>query len=492
MILSLVKNQLKEAIRSSFRKHSIAANIFMVIVYGLVSLNFLAVGLTIQTILNDLAPGEDHIKLFNGFVLLYFLTELLIRFFVQKVHGFRVIPYLHLPVKRSLIKNYLLVKPFWSPFNFTPFLTVLPFAVMVLTKSYSASDIFCWLGFIFFFIQMINYLNLLVNRLALIRSVISIVFVVLLLFLLSAEALEFFSLREFSAAFFTLPLENHFAIFIPFGGAILFYGLNYILLENRFYLDDLKVKAGKGLARFTNIDFSSRFGELGSYISLELKLLLRNKRPASTLLFGFPVLLYGFLAYGTETYKDSYYMNIYWGVFLVSMFMIFYGQFIFGWESSYFDAVLGKNINIRKYIQAKFYLLAAFCTVSFLFTLPYGFFDANIWLINTNVYLFSIGVSSYAMIFMGTYARKRIDIQAGLMSMQGKGAMQFVFIIPLLVAPILLALPINLFYGEFASSLFLGFLGLAGLILNKTIMDFLYRQFITQKYKMAEAFREAE
>jgi len=492
MILSLIRNQIKEAVRSSFKKHNMVANIFMVIIYGLVALNFLIFGLAIKEVLVEFAPGEDHIKIFSSFMLLYFLSELLIRVFMQKVHGFRVIPYLHLPIKRSFIKNYLLAKPFWSPFNFTPFLIILPFAARILFSEYGTGSVICWLLFVFCFIQMMNYLNLLVNRLSHIKSYISTIFVGLMLFLLLAETFNFFTLREFSEVLFTFPLKNSWAVLIPFIGMVLLYWLNYIILEERFYLDDLEVKTKNRVASFTNIDFSGRFGETGSYISLELKLLLRNRRPFATLLFGFPVLLYGFLVYGTDTYRDSYLMNIYWGIFMVSLFMIFYGQFLFGWESSYFDAVLGKNINLRKYLQAKFYLLAAFCTISFLLTLPYGLFDAGIWFINFSVYLFSIGISSYGIIFMGTYARKRIDIRAGLMSMQGKGAMQFIFIIPILLFPILIALPIEMFYGEFTSTIFLGIMGVAGLILNKTIMDILYKQFKNQKYKIAEAFREAE
>lgn len=492
MILSLIKNQIKEFLRSSFKKQSIAANVFILILYGLIAINFLVAGLAIDKVLTAVAPDKNPVDLFNGFILFYFLSDLLIRFFIQKVHGFNIIPYLHLPIKRNLIKNYLLLKPFWSLFNLTPFLIVLPFAFRILAEDYEGLTVFSWLVFLFFFIQLINYLNLLINRLALIRPLVSLIYVGILALLLSAGIFEVLGITEFSATFFSLPLQNELTVFMPLAGALVLYGLNYNLLQKRFYLDDLKIKSKSVLTKFSNIDFSKNFGELGNYISLEIKLLLRNKRPASTLLFGLPVLLYGFIAYGTEAYKNSYFMNIYWGVFLVSLFMIFYGQFLFGWESSYFDAVLGKNIDLKKYIKAKFYLLSGLCSISFLLTLPYGFFDPNIMFINLNVYLFSIGVSSYLMLFLGTYSRKRIDIQAGLMSMQGKGAMQFLFILPVLLIPILISWPVKVFYNEFWACISLGFLGVTGLVLNKYIMNFLYGQFISQKYKLAEAFREAE
>lgn len=492
MILELIKIQWKETSRSSFWKKDLLSNIFIFILYLIIALNFLAFGLAIKLILDQVAPGENHILLFNSYIIVYFASELLVRFFIQKVHSFKIIPFLYLPVRSSLIKNYLLIKPFWSPFNFTPFLVALPFAIIILPGKYNSAEILFWLINMFFFIQLINYLNLFMNRLAMIKPYFSVMYVGVLLLLTSSGILDFLSVREFAGGFFLSPLENPLMIMFPFVGALMFYLFNYILVNERFYLEDLETKPKSSLSRFSNINLAAKFGEVGAYISLELKLLLRNKRPSSSIIFAFPVLLFGFIAYGNEAYKDSYFFSVYFGVFLVSLFMIFYGQFLFGWESSYFDAILGKNINLRKYLQAKYYLLVGMCTISFFLTLPYSLYGIKILFANFNIYLFSIGVSSYFMILLGTYSRKRIDIQVGLMSMQGKGATQFIVVLPILLVPILISIPIEIFYDDYYAYSFLGFLGVLGMVFNKSIMNFLYRQFLSQKYKLAEAFREAE
>ena len=119
MFLVLFKNQIKDATRSSFWKKNIISNVFVFILYAILALNFFVLGLVIDKVLIQVAPGENHIVFFNGLLLLYFSSELVIRFFIQKVHAFKIIPYLYLPVKRSLIKHFLLVKPFFSLFNFT-------------------------------------------------------------------------------------------------------------------------------------------------------------------------------------------------------------------------------------------------------------------------------------------------------------------------------------------------------------------------------------
>lgn len=492
MIISLIKNQIRETTRSSFWKRNVVANIFIFALYAVLALNFLIIGLLIDKVLIEIAPGEDHIYLFNSVILIYFGSELLIRFFVQKVHAFKIIPYLYLPIKRSYIKNYLLAKPFFSLFNFTQFLIAIPFALKILSIQYSSAQIFSWLIFLFFFIQMINYLNLLVNRLALRRTYYSFLYICIILVLSSSAIFNIMDIKGVSANIFMFPLTEPMAFLFPLIGVVIFYCLNYFFLTDRFYLDDLQESTKSNLSRYSNIDFSKKFGEVGSYISLEVKLLLRNKRPSSTLLFGIPFLLIGFMAYGNEAYTDSYFFSIYWGVLLVGCFMLFYGQFLFAWESSYFDAIIGKNINLKKYLQAKFYLLVSLCSVSFLLTLPYAYFGLNVFIANVNVYLFSIGVSSYFYIFLGTYSRKRVDIQASLMSMQGKGAAQFISILPVLLAPILISLPVKFLFNDYMGYLFLGTLGIIGLILNKQIINILYKQFNSQKYKLAEAFRESE
>jgi len=124
---------------------------------------------------------------------------------------------------------------------------------------------------------------------------------------------------------------------------------------------------------------ADRFGTVGALVTLELKLLWRNKRPKYMTLLSLFFMAYGLIGLPRRngTFSDSIGVMIGVGIFLTGAFMINYGQFLISWESAYFDRIMSGKIDLNDYILAKSTLLSIGCTACFLITMPYGYFGPH-------------------------------------------------------------------------------------------------------------------
>src|SRR5690606_33265075 len=99
MILNFLSHQIKSFWRSKNTGRSIAIRIVMGILILCFILNILVVAFFLDEILKKTFPDANLIHSFNGFILYYFLIDLLMRFQLQELPTLSVKPYLHLPVK---------------------------------------------------------------------------------------------------------------------------------------------------------------------------------------------------------------------------------------------------------------------------------------------------------------------------------------------------------------------------------------------------------
>jgi hypothetical protein len=180
---------------------------------------------------------------------------------------------------------------------------------------------------------------------------------------------------------------------------------------------------------------------------------------------------------------------IYIAILVVGMFLIAYGQFILGWESSHFDSILSNPVNYLKYFYAKFYIMLIVCTLFFIVSISYTFFGLTVLYINIAVFFYNIGVNSYVLLFMACLSRKRLDLDASIISTQGKGAGAYLTMVPTLLLPTIIYVPFVIAENQLLGMGFLAGLGIAGLIFHKSVMKLIITWFYRNKYKLATAFR---
>lgn len=491
MLLTLLTHQWKADIRSSVFQKSVALNIIMGLLILYFGGIFLFLGFNIDDILLKVFPSQDPVAVFNGGMLYYFLMDLFFRFMLQEMPVLAVQPYLHLPVGKNKLVHFVLVKSVFSFLNVLPLLFMVPFMVSAVMPAYGVGIALVWLLALVALTLFNNFVLLYFKRQLAAEPLYTLAFGVVVSALMLLDYFDLLSLNVASRTAFGQLLLQPWLVAVPLLLVAVAYTFNFRFLKEHTYAEELQVRKATKVSG-SNIAFLSRFGEIGKLIELELKLIWRNKRPKSTLFTAAFILFYGVIFY-KEPYMDGYAMLIFVGLMMTGMAMFSYGQFVPGWQSTHFDALLTQRISIYQFLKAKYWMFLAVTLFAYLITLPYGLLGYKILIINTVALLYNIGVNVFIIFYFSAYNTSRLDLSRGsAFNWQGVGASKFVMMLPLIIIPLLIYMPFGLMDVPYVGLATIGGLGLLGLIFQKQLLQWSARWFMKHKYKLATGFRQSE
>jgi hypothetical protein len=226
---------------------------------------------------------------------------------------------------------------------------------------------------------------------------------------------------------------------------------------------------------------------------MEIKLILRHKRTKSLLYMSGIFLLYGLMFYTQKAYADSYSMLFFVAMFMTGLLMLMFGQWFISWDSSHFDCLMTRNIPIRTYMSANYYLMIAFNVLCFVLTTPYFLFGMKIVYLHVAAFIFNVGVNIFLLMFLTTFNTKRVDLsKPNVMNYQGTTYKSFLIVLPIMFVPMAIVGIMSNFLSVGAALWTLTIMGLVGILLRKQLLTLCVNQFNRRKYKLAEGFREAE
>ena len=314
----------------------------------------------------------------------------------------------------------------------------------------------------------------------------------MILFIALIKGLDYFKILSFeqaSAKIFIYLLQHAWLCVIPISLAFYTYFISNKYLRSNLYLEELvserKLKYSK------NYSFLDKYGDIGTIIALDLKLIFRNKRPRSLMIMSSLILLYGFIIYPKNLQTDNYYMVFFGAQLITGIFIVNYGQFLFAWQSNHFDGMMSYNINMKQYLKAKFSLFILVSSMQFLFVSFYGFLNWRVLPIQVAAFLFNIGINSFMIMYLATYNYKYLNIsKSASMNRQGTDSSQILQGIIVAFMPTLLFFLFNKFAGFWITIIVISILGIAGLIITPITINWLAGQFQTRKHKILEGFRE--
>lgn len=480
-------HQWKEKTRSAFWQKSIFLNIFLGILALYLALDVLAIGYFADKIILEIYKDSNVVKVFTSLLFYYFSFDLILRFLFQQLPILSIQPYLTLPIKKKSLLHYPLLKSLFSFFNILALLLFLPFFIKNVCPSHSFMFSFIWIVTVLSLIFLNNYLNFSFKKYFSQHPLLILSILACFAISLYLDHSNIVSFSGYFLAAINFLVKNYFLVGIPVTIGLLSYSLAYNLLKRNAYIEDKithQRKSADGLL------FLNRFGQTGILLRNEVKMIFRNRRPKSVFFISLVFLCYGFVFY-SEKNLNSYWLLSFFGVFMTSMFAINYSQYMFSWESSFFDSILVNRISTYNYIRSKYFFFMFSSLISFLVTLPYAFISLKIGYINAAVLLYNIGISSIILMFFCTFNTSRIDLGKGqFMNYEGTGLTQFLVLIPVMGFPVLfyfifkyLGIAEYNFYG-------LGILGAIAIIFNKYLLQMITSQFEKRKYKMAVGFRK--
>ena len=487
-MIELLIHQWKEKVRSPFWQKSIWLNIVLGILGIYLMLNILVIGFFADFILQKIFPDTDVVQSFTRMLFYYFAFDLIFRFFAQQIPTLSVQPYLTLPIPKSKLLHYPLIKSVSSFINIVALLLIFPFFGKVICTTFTPMFCLSWILTVLSLIATNNFLNFSLKKYFSKRPLLILFLLAIVGLIIYLDINKSLSLSVYFAIALQSVSEKTFLIVIPLAIAAISYFLGYYLLKRHAYIEDIQTNRRVNSA---NLSFLSHYGEIGNLMRTEIKMILRNKRPKSLLYISPIFLTYGFIFY-KDPNIDNYLILIFSGFFMTAAFGIFYGQYSFSWESSYFDSYISNKISYFNYVKSKYLLFAVTSLICFMITLPYAIISYKIAFFNTAMLLYNIGISSIMLLLFCTFNTSRIDLgRSQFMNYQGTGVTQYLSVIPVMGFPITVYLLFKYFGVPEYSVYALGLIGLVAIIFNKYLLQMVTRQFVKRKYKMALGFRQS-
>ena len=484
---TLLSHQWKAATRSAAVSRSAGIKIFMGFIFFILFIELIGGGFYLGSSLaeNSQNPVADLL----GYGLYFFLAILMGRFMLQKLPTFMVTPYLHLPIKKSKLVNHILTKPLFNSLNILP----VSFAVAITIGLQKQLDAYTfWIIFSIVIIGdlFVNYLSIYIKRVQIKHESLFYLFLASVAGFILLDQFKIVNAQDISSDIFMQVIQNPLWLL---AGVLLFaiaYYLNFQLLFKHFSLEDFGKGDSNQRSSLEHLKYLDRFGKIGTFALLELKMYVRNKRTRSTLFMVPLFLLYGLFFYTNPTYLEMDGFLIFVGVFISGGFMMSFGLYFFAWESGHFDLMLTANNTYKDYIKAKYYLMLSTSTIIFLLSTLYIFFGIEILIINSACFLFNIGINSLLLLYFATNNNQHMDLSKGsAFNYQGISGRHFVLMIPLLVLPIFIYLPFDLMNHSNAGLAFIGALGILGLLFREKMLDMITHRLIRKRHIMSEGFR---
>lgn len=237
--------------------------------------------------------------------------------------------------------------------------------------------------------------------------------------------------------------------------------------------------------------FLARYGEIGSYLQLEIKSIIRNKNPRKSFIFANVIVIILSAVITLTSVYDNNFMTNFWCI---------YNYFIYGAmmlvrimcnEGNYIDCLMVRRENILTLLESKYVFYSLFLIFPFLLMLPQVFAGKWTLLMLIAYGIYTAGCQYFIIFQLAVYNSTTTPLNAKLISKNGIEnnyvqvvAQMIAFIFPMILISILEAfLPKTIAY--------LGMLaiGLAFVLTHKLWLRIIYHRMMKKKYVLLEGFR---
>jgi hypothetical protein len=493
MVAVLLSHGWKKFTRSVSFAKDVATKVFVGIFGFIIVLYSVGLGFALEIIITKVLKQTDSILFLNGILLYYFGFEFIMRYMMQNMPVMDIQPYLHLPMKKSKMIHYLLVRSLVHVLNFLPWLIFTPFAFSVIAPEHGVGAAWSWLLTVWFCSLMLHFLVLLFKK-KLDDNIYGILTLLSLIVLFgAADYYQWFQLSWVSASLFGSVFSQPILFVMPVLVIVGLYYANFKFFVHGTYPEEMAFQKSSGFNKSGDVGFLKNFGLIGEMINVEIKLILRNKRPRNILYLSAFFLLYGLIFYTNDKYMGDDFSGIllFVGIFITGIFMINYGQLLLSWQGGHYDFTLTRPVSMRQYVESKYWLLSAVVIICFVLSTPYVYFGWQILMMQFAMTLFNMGINVFVILNLSMWDPKKVDLQKGVtFNYEGVGAAQWVMSIPILLGPYLFYLPFSLAGYPTLGIIAVGLAGVIGITLRNQLIGMTTKRLMDRKYKIAAGFRK--
>ncbi len=441
----------------------------------------------------DMVPNREPYHVMNAVVLIFILAlDFLLRVPFQKTPTQEVKPYLLLPVKRNRVIDFLLIRSGLSLFNLVWLFLFVPFSFLTITKFFGVSGVFAYLIGILLLIIANNYWYLLCRTLINER----IWWILLPIAFYGGIGCLLFIPEDSPLFYFFMDLGDGYIA----GNVLYFLGtLSVILL---LWLINRKIMSGLIYAELAKTDdtqmknvseykFFEHYGEVGEYMRLELKMLLRNRRCKGSLR-NVGILIAAFsAALSFSGVYDGVFMTTFICVYNFAAFgMIILSQ-IMSFEGNYIDGLMSRKESIMSLLKAKYYLYSIGEIIPFLLMIPAIVMEKLTLLGAFAWFFYTIGFIYFCFFQLTVYNRQTIALNEKVANRQSGNEIQMLVNFGAFGAPLILYSILNSLLDETITYTILLAIGLGFCLASPLWIKNVYHRFMLRRYENMEGFRDS-
>ena len=461
MLLSIIRQNQKLAAKRNpaFDRNRFAKFlIYFMVAFWAAYLIF--IGVMLSFAFEDIFPSMEPYHIMNQGLIYLLILDFLLRFMLQPVMSQEIKPYLLMPVKKNKLVDTLLLQSGISSYNFFWFFLIIPFALLTIIRFYGLTGILCYLCGIWLLMVMNSYWYLICK---------------------------------------TLLNEKLLYILLPIGVYGLLAGTEFIPEGNP--VSTFMMNLGEGfiegnilafLGVIAAILFLDRYGDVGEYLRLELKLCFRNKTVKTQFRMGFIIMLaFSALIAFTDVYDGTGMINFICIYNFAILSIMTLGQ-VMSFEGNYLDGLMSRKESIYNLLRAKYYLNCIIVFIPFLIMMIPVAKGKIPFLMALSYMLFTAGFVFAMMLQLAVYNKKTLPLNANVMrSNRGSSLFQTIIISCAFFLPLIINKALTAFFEQDTACIIMMIIGLLLIATHNIWIKNIYNRFMKRRYENMEGFRDS-
>lgn len=481
--------------RSIGHENQTKAKVLGYIGFSFMIIYMLFLAIMFAMILND-STAISPSAVFWAFAPFIMVIDIGFRFIGQQTPSQLVKPYLLLPIPKYTCVDYFLFRSIFNWGNTLWHIMLVPLAIMSIAfrESLGTALLFLLSFQLVFFISSQLYL--------LIRTFLK-------------DSLLWFPLPLAMAALLALPglypeldIENMLDFYMNFGEA-LFYPylwpwlvliaiLTIAILINRHVqykhvIGEVSRSKATKLRHVSQYRFLDKFGDIGQYVKLEIKLISRNKHPRTQYLSMLVccVLMWAIYGLGWLEDIDNYLMSYFWCLYVFLVLGTINMQRIMNYEGNYIECLMVRRNNILHLLTAKYYFYSAMLVIPLILSIISVVKGAwTIPMVLANM-LYVMGPIYFGVMHLAIYNKDTMPLDANFTTRTHNDTNWVMVIVSLLTLglPIMIVWILNSTLGGDMASYVIIALSLPFVITHPLWLRRIYIRMMAHRYANMEGFR---
>ncbi len=240
----------------------------------------------------------------------------------------------------------------------------------------------------------------------------------------------------------------------------------------------------------SKFSFLEKYGEIGEFLKLEVKSIMRNKNPRKQFVSGVAfVTIFSLLISFTDVYDGPTY-EVFWCIYNFVIIAAMPLMSIMCNEGNYIDALMVHKENILSLLKAKYIFYSALLLIPFLLMLPTVFSGKWSIFMIVSFGVFTAGFQFFIMFQMAVYNKTAMPLNTKFISQKGQGNNYFTLVASCIAfgLPVVIMSVLNSLVSENTSYLIMFLIGLAFILTKNLWMRNIYNRMMKKRYSHLEGF----